>query len=401
MPYFQDKMATKKYLYNPKVRNLIQVVYDFCFNGQFYNSKNMYLDSNNNVSLIENSSYTQNKSIYNYANTGVTSNCDKLSVLCITWNVNNLNINDKNDLSKLFTENILYKNKTIPDIIFIGLQEIVELSGPPEELSEKDTFPIVSKWTDVLSKYIEHYYRNSIYVPVKILELVGIYFACYVKYEYKSSINFVNYSITKTGFNGKYGNKGFITMNLQYYDNYISVASGHLEAGPENNKKRFEDLKQVLRTEINFGENKKMMFKDIDYWFFLGDSNFRIEMDYDGVINLIEKNELKYILKNDQFTKYRHQELDFNVINEGIIEFNPTYKFVKGTNNYDEEKKTIRVPSWTDRIFYPNKNGIKNIMYNSIPDLLLSDHKPVVGVFEIFCKKSDINKVNNPYISKK
>ena len=190
-------------------------------------------------------------------------------------------------------------------------------------------------------------------------------------------------------------------MTLKYYDNYISATSGHLEAGPENNKKRFEDLKQVLKTEINFGENKKMMFKDIDYWFFLGDSNFRIEMDYDGVISLIEKNELKYILNNDQFIKYRHQEIDFNVINEGIIEFNPTYKFVKGTNNYDEEKKTIRVPSWTDRIFYPNKNGIKNIMYNSIPDLLLSDHKPVVGVFEIFCKKSDINKVNNPYISKK
>ena len=403
MPYFQDKMATKKYLYNPKVRNLIQVVYDFCFNGQFYNSKNMYLDSNNNVSLIESSNNTQNKSIYNYAlnDNGVPSNCDKLSVLCITWNVNDLNINGKNDLSKLFTENILFKNKTIPDIIFIGLQEIVDLSGPPEELSEKDTYPLVTKWTDVLSKYIEHYYRNSIYVPVKILDLVGIYFACFVKYEYKSLINFVNYSITKTGFNGKYGNKGFVTMTLKYYDNYISATSGHLEAGPENNKKRFEDLKQVLKTEINFGENKKIRFKDIDYWFFLGDSNFRIEMDYDGVISLIEKNELKYILNNDQFIKYRHQEIDFNVINEGIIEFNPTYKFVKGTNNYDEEKKTIRVPSWTDRIFYPNKNGIKNIMYNSIPDLLLSDHKPVVGVFEIFCKKSDINKVNNPYISKK
>jgi hypothetical protein len=398
MPYFQDKIATKKYLYNPKVRNLIQVVYDFCFNGQFYNSKNMYLDSNNNVSLIENSSYTQNKSIYNYANTGVTSNCDKLSVLCITWNVNNLNINDKNDLSKLFTENILYKNKNIPDIIFIGLQEIIELSGPIDDLQNQNTSDKISKWTDKLSNYIEKYYSNSIYVPLKTLDLLGIYFICFIKYEYNSKINLIDFNITKTGFEGKYGNKGFITMTLQYYDNYISAASGHFQAGEENNKTRIENLNQLLNTEINY---KKMNFKDIDFWIFLGDANFRIEMDYKDVLGLIEKNNLNYILKNDQFYKYRNYKSDFNLINEGNITFNPTYKFVKGKNEYEYNEEKLRVPSWTDRIFYVNRNGIKVLMYNSINDIVLSDHKPIIGVFEIFCKNPQNQKIDNPYKGKK
>ena len=404
MPYHDDKMVTKKYLYRPKIRNLIQVVYDFCFNGKFYNSKNMYIDSNKNINLIDKSGYTDyNKSIYNFAlnNTGL-SNYDKLLVLCISWNVNNLPIKDNNfELNKLFTENILFKNKTIPDIIFVGLQEIIEIAGPPEKICGQDTTDVTSKWTEVLSKIIENLYTNSIYIPIKVLNLVGVYFVCFIKYEFKSKIKLFDFNVTKTGFDGKFGNKGFVGMTLQYYDNFISVSSGHLEAGPEKNKKRIEDLKKVLKTEINLGENKKIQFKDIDYWIFFGDTNFRIDMDYKDVIGLIEKNNLDYLLKNDQFYKIKNTEIDFNVIYEEKINFNPTYKFAKGENNYDYDENKLRVPSWTDRIFYLKKNGIKNIMYNSINDLLLSDHKPIVGVFELFLKNPQKNIIDNPYINKK
>ena len=129
--------------------------------------------------------------------------------------------------------------------------------------------------------------------------------------------------------------------------------------------------------------------------------NFRLEMDYKDALGLLQKNNLNYLLKNDQFFKYRHLENDFNLINEGNICFNPTYKFKKGTNDYDYNKKKLRTPSWTDRIFYVKKNRIKNIMYNSINDFIISDHKPVVAAFEIFCKNPIGQKVDNPYMSKK
>ena len=406
IPYYNDRTATKKYLYNPKIRNLIQVVYDFCFNGKFYNSKNMFLDDKNNIFVIDysaNSSFNKNKSIYNFAlnnETGV--NYDKLSILCITWNVNNLSIEDNNlDITNLFTENILYQNKTIPDIIFIGLQEIIELSGPPEELCKKDTTQKVLQWTEKISKYIENIYNNSVYIPVKVLDLVGIYFICFIKYELQTKLNLVDFNITKTGFDGKYGNKGFITMTLKYDDSYISVSNVHFEAGEEKNEKRLENLKQLLNNSINLEENRKVNFKNVDYWIILGDTNFRIEMDYNNVIDNIEKNNLNYLLKNDQFYKNKNSENDFNLINEENIKFNPTYKFIKGRNCYDNNQNKLRTPSWTDRIFFVKKNGIKNVMYNSINSLFLSDHKPVVGVFEIFCKNSQIKILENPYLNVK
>ena len=406
MPYNNDKIATKKYLYNPKIRNLIQVVYDFCFNGKYYNSKNMFLDNKNNIIVDnkESNAFNKNKSIYNFAlnNSGFDTNYGKISVLCITWNVNNLSIEDnKIDINKLFTENILFKNHILPDVIFIGLEEIIEIIGTPEEICNKNNSERVSKWTDRLSKCIQNLYQNSIYIPIKVLDLIGIYFICFIKYEYKEKISIIDFNITKTGFSGKCGNKGFITMTLKYSDNFISIASGHLEAGEENNKKRIENLVQLLNTKINCGENKIFNFKDIDFWFILGDMNFRLEMDYKDVLGLIQKNNLNYLLKNDQFYKYRHLDNDFNLINEGNICFNPTYKFAKGSNDYDYNKNKIRTPSWTDRIFFVKKNRIKNIMYNSINELNISDHKPVVGVFEIFCKNPLVQKVDNPYISKK
>ena len=402
IPYNNDKIATKKFLYNRKIRNLIQVIYDFCFNGKLYNSKNIFVDNKNIIRIIDDN--LKNKSIYNFAlnnSSGLGNNFDKLNILCITWNVNNLPIEKIIiDINKLFTENVLYKNKIIPDFIFIGLQEIIELVGPPEELCSQNNSEKVSKWTEKLNKCIEQLYTNSVYIPIKILDLVGIYFICFVKYEYKNKLSIIDFNLTKTGFDGNFGNRGFITMTLKYNNNYISVASVHLEAGEENNKKRIENLKQILNTKINFGQNNISKFKDVDFWIILGDTNFRIEMDYKDVIGLIKKNNFNYLLKNDQFYKYKNSETIFNIINEGNICFNPTYKFSKENNDYEYDEKKVRVPSWTDRIFYANKNGIKNIMYKSINELNLSDHKPVIGVFEIFIKNPLNQSIDNPYMSK-
>jgi synaptojanin len=41
----------------------------------------------------------------------------------------------------------------------------------------------------------------------------------------------------------------------------------------------------------------------------------------------------------------------FHGLTEGAISFNPTYKYDKGTNNYDTGEKK-RIPAWTDRIFF-------------------------------------------------
>lgn len=92
---------------------------------------------------------------------------------------------------------------------------------------------------------------------------------------------------------------------------------------------------------------------------------------------------------------------------EGFIRFPPTFKFVPGSSAYSDK----RVPSWTDRILWkvrtagspsqqqqqlPWSSGVDSgvlgsstppsvtqLYYTSVPQVISSDHKPVVAGFEV------------------
>ena len=56
------------------------------------------------------------------------------------------------------------------------------------------------------------------------------------------------------------------------------------------------------------------------------------------------------------------------------------------------------MPSWCDRILFCKKNGIKNVSYDRIPNLKISDHRPVTAAFEIIPNKKenkDLKDVEN------
>ena len=95
--------------------------------------------------------------------------------------------------------------------------------------------------------------------------------------------------------------------------------------------------------------------------------------------NIFTKVFFNEFLANEELKNFEKTELvQFN-IEEAEIKFPPTYKYKKNTNSYNISK---RVPSWTDRILYKNNENIKSILYDRI-DMDLSDHKPIVGFFEI------------------
>ena len=87
----------------------------------------------------------------------------------------------------------------------------------------------------------------------------------------------------------------------------------------------------------------------------------------------------KDFLEDEELKKLKENELYSYNLNEAEITFPPTYKYVKGTNFYNLEK---RVPSWTDRILYSNVDQITPIYYDRI-NINFSDHKPIVGLYEI------------------
>ena len=84
-------------------------------------------------------------------------------------------------------------------------------------------------------------------------------------------------------------------------------------------------------------------------------------------------------LGSEELKNFNKTELAQFNIEEGEIKFPPTYKYKKNTNFYNISK---RVPSWTDRILFKNNENITSLFYDRV-NLTLSDHKPIVGFFEI------------------
>merc|ERR1712096_392714 len=69
------------------------------------------------------------------------------------------------------------------------------------------------------------------------------------------------------------------------------------------------------------------------------------------------------------------------------IEFPPTYKYDPGTDTYDSGKKR-RVPVWTDRVLWRGE-AVTPRTYDAVPDLKVSDHRPVVAQFDLLVRLAD------------
>lgn len=112
--------------------------------------------------------------------------------------------------------------------------------------------------------------------------------------------------------------------------------------------------------------------------FWLGDLNYRVDIKEfpNGNYNYAD-----YSAQDQLFMAMRDKKA-FPDYQEGTIRFPPTYKYnkgsktVKGAMSYDKQ----RVPSWCDRILWKSKSVFETL-YDHIPAISLSDHKPVFAYF--------------------
>ena len=437
MNYYRDLNNNKKSLYKSKLRKQLQKIFDFYFNPEnnnknninFSNNINKKIENNNpNKNIIINNNYLKNsqnidtnqninqKKIENLEENNINynktnkvnnnqtnkvnidsiNNSKKLSILCITWNIGGIPSDNMYELKDLFIKNIFHKNKQFPDIIVIGMQEIVKL----------DFYNILTittnedsryNWTQNISFTLNKIYPH-IYSKFIALDLIGIYSICFVKTELKDKIELISKNIIKTGLFGTFGNKGYVTFTLRYNNDFIiSFVTCHLEAGQNSNKERIDTLKQILNSKIN--NYNEIKFQNSDFWIILGDLNFRIETSFELAYQKIKKKEFKDLIRYDQFNSSCKRDEELAIINEGIINFAPTYKFVQGSNNYLNDPEEMRIPSYCDRVFFSNKRGIRNIEYKNISSLMHSDHRPVYACFEIdnleYTNPSNNNIIND------
>jgi len=295
----------------------------------------------------------------------------------------------------------------LPDFYILGFEEIVDLTSKNILLSSNQDKKnkIKTKLSNVLKgmKGTE----NDSYQIVTEIDLIGIYLIIFAKTSIIKYIKNFDSQIIKTGFMGSIGNKGACLLRFNINDSKIAIACCHLSAGQEMYEARRSEITDVLNT--SFKKYPSINFKDYDYYFFFGDLNSRINLDYSN--NLIEdifnnhpktlNGDFNKFLIYDQIKQYQKESSLILQMDEAPIKFSPTYKYVIGSNEYDKNKK--RIPSWTDRILFKKFSETSPLAYNKCL-LSLSDHQPIYGVYRIKTeeiKKDKRQKIVNQIIKEK
>lgn len=212
--------------------------------------------------------------------------------------------------------------------------------------------------------------------------LVGCALFVYVKQELTGQVRNVQRDSVKLGFCGSAGNKGAVMLRFEVMNTSVCVINCHLKSGVEFNSARKNQLLDVLAKGFA-KKNYPVAGHQINI--LCGDLNFRVLLNNRQVRELVHSGNFSEVVAAEQLT----QLLKFNTFQdytEAPVNFPPTYKFDRGTNEYDTSNKR-RVPAWCDRILF--KGDLQSTDYGTNLSFCQSDHKPVFASFSGKLKKID------------
>ncbi|XP_067867248.1 type II inositol 1,4,5-trisphosphate 5-phosphatase isoform X3 [Heterodontus francisci] len=263
-----------------------------------------------------------------------------------------------------------------PDIYCIGFQEI-DLSK--EAFLFNDT-PKEEEWFLAVTGSL---HPLASYAKIKLIRLVGMMLILYVRKEHAEYVTEVEVETVGTGIMGRMGNKGGVSIRFQFHNTTLCVVNSHLAAHTEECDRRNQDYKDIC-SRMHFIQSTlpltslSIMKHDMIIW--LGDLNYRIcHPEVEVIKKLIAAKDYKHLIKYDQLTKQMEESGVFRGFKEGELNFQPTYKYDIGSDNWDTSEK-CRVPAWCDRILWKG-NNLKELDYRSHMRLKISDHKPVSALF--------------------
>lgn len=308
-----------------------------------------------------------------------------------TFNLNGRTFGIEEDLSVWLCPE-LEKSQQHPEIVVVGFQEIVELS--PQQIMNSDP-TIKQEWEQAVRNTLNKHastVTNDHYVLLRSGQLVGAALCVFVKASVLPNIKNVEGSVKKTGMSGMAGNKGAVSIRMDYANTQICFVTAHLAAGFSNYEERNRDY-HTIHNGLRFQRNRGIDDHDTVIW--MGDFNYRIGLGAERVKQLIKMGDLETLYENDQLNLQMVAGLTFQYYSESRITFMPTYKFDIGNDTYDTSEKA-RIPAWTDRILRKG-NNLRQINYNSAP-LRFSDHRPVFATFQ--CTVSIIDEAVRDSLSR-
>ncbi|XP_065582662.1 type II inositol 1,4,5-trisphosphate 5-phosphatase-like [Artemia franciscana] len=273
-----------------------------------------------------------------------------------------------------------------PDMYAIGFQELY-LS------KEAYVFMDTPKEEEWLRTVLRGIHPKAKYRKVKLIRLVGIMLIVLVQERFAAYIRGVSVETVGTGFLGKMGNKGGVGVRFELHSTSVCIVNCHLAAQIKKCERRNQDYHDIC-TRMSFPPAKTIKDHDLVFWF--GDLNYRLT-GIEGLAakNLLDTANYKDLIMFDQLREQQRIKRAFYGYQEGILNFQPTYKYDTGTDNWDSSEKN-RAPAWTDRILW-KADDVDQIVYRSHPSLRISDHKPVSSLFEIPIAAIDIVKYKKIY----
>ncbi|SJM86508.1 related to Polyphosphatidylinositol phosphatase INP53 [Zygosaccharomyces bailii] len=290
------------------------------------------------------------------------------NILVGTYNVNGTSRHA--DLSKwLFPIGDKFK----PDIVVLGLQEVIELSAG--SLLNAD-YSKGSFWENMVNKCLNQYSEK--YLLLRVEQMSSLIILFFVKADKAHMVKQVEGATKKTGFGGITGNKGAVAIRFEYGDTSFCFVNAHFAAGSNNIDERRNDYESIVKS-ISFTRSKTIPHHDSIFW--LGDLNYRIILPNEEVRKeLADKKEgyIERLLRYDQLTQEINTGVVFQGFREPTLKFRPTYKYDNSTDVYDTSEKA-RTPSWTDRIVYKGSN-LHPLAYADA-HLTISDHRPVYAAY--------------------
>lgn len=195
--------------------------------------------------------------------------------------------------------------------------------------------------------------------------------------------------------------KGAVSIAFRFFGTSFMFINCHFPAHENKLKDRIDEYQRIINS-IDLPKNLKLLkprylsndsTARFDCVFFMGDLNFRLEQrTFEETVQILEdifqQKEPSYeaLTQNDELLKVMESDQAFHGFDESQIKFPPTYKFLAQTNKYD--RQTRRVPSYTDRILFRSKRQrhIQCLIYDWLPQLLSSDHKPVYCLFDVLVR---------------
>lgn len=266
-----------------------------------------------------------------------------------------------------------------PEIYGIGLQEIIELNAGVVFSGDNVR---AAKWARIIGDQLGSKY---VLLRTELIALMAIFL--FVKQLEVDQVTQVAGGSKKTGLGGMTANKGGCAVRFKYGATLFALLTSHLAAGTAATLERYNDFLTIFKG-LRFTRNYTISDHDHILWF--GDLNYRIDLPNIECRGLVDVGAWDELIREDQLCREMAHKGAFYGFLEGQIKFFPTYKFDKGTSNYDTLEKQ-RVPSWTDRVLwlspkkYGKKHDIENTFYNLVMDIFISDHKPVYGGFKVRC----------------